>query len=258
VKNLKHMMVLILIGAISTTLSSQPLPEVIGLTKITFKSGVNELDYANSIKKLNTSLLEHGKGIYMMLMKGDRGERKNQWLQAWGFELKCNRDYYFPTADAETYPQFGALLTEMPLGPNETQLEGERVYTDYVAVGYHELLNPMAGGIIAMREIEVIKGKEKAFEKYVINKLHPEFQKFIEGMNVYVYKGDRGERKDKYLLIYTFDTLERRNKYFPVEGEGGSEEYNQAARGMVDFTVQLEEMVDSLSSTGYTDYIMIH
>lgn len=163
--NVKFLVVLILAGMISLPVSTQNLPEVIALNHIKLKEGASGIDYSNYIKRINLSLQQHARGLSMMLMYGDRGEQKGEMMQVWGFELKANRDYYFPSEDAESYPQFGALRNElgMPLGPNDDRIEENRVYTDYVCLGFDKLINPKAGEVVAIREIEVNKGKEKAF-----------------------------------------------------------------------------------------------
>jgi len=40
------------------------------------------------------------------------------------------------------------------------------------------------------------------------------------GMTWYFTKADRGDRKGKYAFILEFDSLEKRDRIFPVEGEG--------------------------------------
>ncbi len=47
-----------------------------------------------------------------------------------------------------------------------------------------------------------------------------------KGWKTYVSKGDRGIRKGKYALIHEFDSIEARQRYFPVEGgEAGYTDY---------------------------------
>lgn len=259
-KNVQKLVMLILIGMICLPTFSQNLPEVIAVNKIKLKEGVSGIEYSNSIKKVNHTLQHHARGLSMMLLYGDRGEAKGEMVQVWGFELKANRDYYFPSEDAEAYPHLTGLIEEtgMNMNPNDPRLEGDRVYTDYVCLGFDKLVNPKGGEVVAMREMEVKEGKEKAFEDFVINTVQPAYQEHIDGMSAYVFKGDRGDRAGKYLLVYTFDTYERRNKYFPKEGEGGSDAMAKAAEGMEDYSGKWEEfMAGDPASGGYTDYVVV-
>lgn len=58
------------------------------------------------------------------------------------------------------------------------------------------------------------------FEKFVIEEYLPALPlSETPGMRIHLLKGDRGERVDKYMLMFEFDSLEMRNRYFPQPGQ---------------------------------------
>lgn len=48
------------------------------------------------------------------------------------------------------------------------------------------------------------------------------------GSILHMLKGDRGERKGHFALMVEFDSIEARNKLFPVEGGGASDQTLEA------------------------------
>lgn len=260
----QFMLTAMVVSLLSTTLIGQNFPEVISVREIEMNENASGIHFHNDVIEMRQSLKKHAKGASVALLWGDRGERKNKMLHTWAFDLKANRDYYFPTADADDYAQLGALMEKMnvSINPNDDRVSGMDTYTDYVVIGYSSLHNPQAGEVVAMREFEVKDGKEAEFETFVNSTVHPAYQEHLEGMTAYVLKGDRGERNGKYLMVYCFDTYERRDSYFPKEGEGVSDAYEAASKDMPDFSDQMnafvvEENPDSGTIT-YTDYIMIY
>ena len=56
----------------------------------------------------------------------------------------------------------------------------------------------------------------------------------LSGMTMRLLKGDRGDREGKYLVMFEFDSVERRNQLFPEAGPAarqGSEEFMEWIRG---------------------------
>lgn len=77
-----------------------------------------------------------------------------------------------------------------------------------------------------------------------------------EGWRSYMFKGDRGANKGKYSLIHEFDSLEARNRYWPVEDGGPTEETQR-----VFFDDYGSEMVDRwyalVGDSIYTDFVVM-
>ena len=57
----------------------------------------------------------------------------------------------------------------------------------------------------------------QAFESFVKD----EFGALVplKGMQAYVLKADRGDRKGQYLAMLEFDSVKTRNRYFPAPGQ---------------------------------------
>jgi hypothetical protein len=67
---------------------------------------------------------------------------------------------------------------------------------------------------------------EKDFDKWIKEEWSPKLngEGGPKGMGGEIAKGDRGPAKGHYLGQIRFDSVEARDRYFPVEGEGLSEE----------------------------------
>lgn len=74
----------------------------------------------------------------------------------------------------------------------------------------------------------------------------------LDGITVFILKGDRGVATNKYGFIYYCESLEVRNKYFPVEDET-PEEFNEL------YTKLQNEILKYVISmtTEYTDWIVL-
>ncbi len=93
--------------------------------------------------------------------------------------------------------------------------------------------------------------KEEDYEKFLTEELYPAWQ--LPGVEVYVLKGDRGDKKGKYMLMFEFDSVETRDRYFP--GGQQSEEFRQ-------FMDSIGAVVRKWGTFGYlpgehTDYVVV-
>ncbi|MDH3652330.1 MAG: hypothetical protein OEQ53_21755 [Saprospiraceae bacterium] len=245
---------------------AQNLPEVFSAINITVKEGHSGPEVANGLMAVNMAMQKHGRGIGVWMSYGDRGERKQKLSWGFTFELKENRDYYFPSADAEdegAYPQFGALqkaISDSGVNWNSNDItEAEGGYTDFVCVGFDHLINPKIGAVAGVRTLPIKAESAAAYEEFVVNEVYPFYNKNMEGVNYYIYKGDRGEGKGTYIGVWSFDSVDRRNSIFPKEGEGVAPEFT----AIFEKVTALNEMgakfldADEASDT-YTDYIRIN
>lgn len=240
---------------------AQNFPEAIALRKLKLKETTNPVEFQNFFKQVEEGLQKHALGTSVKLWFGDRGERKGQYIHTWMFELSANRDYYFPAADADDYSKFAALIQEMQvdLSMGDDRVEhGMDAYTDYVVVGFDQLLLPKIGEILALREIEIKPNMEAQFESYVNKTFHPTLQNYLDGFHGYVMRGDRGERLGKYLMVFSFDTADRRNFYFPEEGGDTPEALTEELNILNKLREELGKFIVEGSSDTYTDYISIH
>ncbi len=95
--------------------------------------------------------------------------------------------------------------------------------------------------------------KAEDFEKFVAEEIYP--LPSLEGSEIYLLKGDRGDREGKYLVMYKFESVEVRDRYFPSPGEMSKE----AQQFFASYAVAMERWatfatpVDVIS----TDYVEV-
>ncbi len=260
---MKKLISVLLILSTSALVSAQALPEVFSAIAVEIKENHSGPEFANKMRAVNKAMRQHGKGIGVWLSYGDRGERKNKLTWGFAFDFKEVRDYYFPKADAGegAYPRFEALMAELnAVGIDMAQdaVEPEGGYTDYVCIGYDLFDNPKMGEVAAVRPLYVSKESEIAFEAFLIDELYPTFQRHLPGLDAYVYKGDRGENKGGYILIWSFDSVDTRNEYFPEEGEGAAEKFAKEFEMVSGVTDKISQFApEDAPEATYTDYVRI-
>jgi hypothetical protein len=122
-----------------------------------------------------------------------------------------------------------------------------------------EKMGEVAGlGVVAVHEMKIKPGvNEKDFESFIVNEWLPPYTK-LKGVDVFLAKGDRGIRAGKYSLIFTFASIEDRNRIYPPSGET-SEEISkiQMQEGMDSLWKKYKSMSEGLGET-FTDYVRHH
>ena len=113
-----------------------------------------------------------------------------------------------------------------------------------------------AAPVISVREFELRSGvKAEEFENYARQELTRALSQAKTGTHFRILKGDRGDRKGGYLLIWEFDSVAARNEFFPKEGGGASPACQQAWKriklAMEKFSIYVKE------KRSYTDYVMV-
>ena len=252
---MKNILITFIIGAvIGLNAVAQDLPEVIALREIEIHEETNEVVFKNYYTKWCDVLKENSKGMSGWLMKGDRGKRLGKYIFAYGFDYKDTRDYYFPTEPPADYKQFYALpqeaLSKLPAG-----VEGTNTYTDFIVLGYKDIVRPMMGELLGIHYLDVKPRKSADLEKFVVEKFNPSVYNVIPGLNIYFLKGDRGEMEGKYIMMYVFDSYERRNAYVPEPGKP-TEEFKEYIEPVLEYFDKLQEFLNE--DVSYTDYVVVY
>ncbi|MHC4539171.1 MAG: hypothetical protein ACYTEK_10475 [Planctomycetota bacterium] len=113
-----------------------------------------------------------------------------------------------------------------------------------------------SGQVIAIRSVELKKDvAPKDFEKLAAEVYAPALKKHAPGMKGFFMKGDRGQHKGRYILVWTFDSVQTRDFYFPTEGEGASEAGGKFLADIPNFN--LETYLKESDVDIYTDYVLI-
>lgn len=95
--------------------------------------------------------------------------------------------------------------------------------------------------------------KAEDFEKFVTEEVYPLFS--LEGTESYLLKGDRGDREGKYLVMYEFESVEVRDRFFPSPGEMSKE-----AQQLFESWAATSEKWDSFATPMdaiSTDYVVV-
>ena len=108
--------------------------------------------------------------------------------------------------------------------------------------------------VFGVHDIELEENADRTeFETFVEEKFAPAWNVPVAGMQLILVRGDRGERKNSYQLIYVFDSIETRDQLFPREGGGGSQVFMEAFQAFTDVMEEFGTYVGERSS--YTDYV---
>ena len=76
--------------------------------------------------------------------------------------------------------------------------------------------------IYATHEMELRPGvSDEAFERYIAK--DSSFFGDLPGVVIHLLKGDRGGRVGKYMVLFEFDSVETRDRYWPASGEATDE-----------------------------------
>jgi hypothetical protein len=95
--------------------------------------------------------------------------------------------------------------------------------------------------------------KAEDFERFVIEEVYPVAE--LEGVEMYILKGDRGDREGKYLWVMEIESVEARDRLFPSPGESSEE-----ARQFFESYAAVLEKWDTLATPVdviYTDYVVV-
>jgi hypothetical protein len=107
--------------------------------------------------------------------------------------------------------------------------------------------------LIAMHEPELFPGiRAEDFERFVTQSYIPAHASL--GINVQLLRGDRGERDGQFLLVYEFESVERRNNLFPANGL--SDQMERWTRTNAALITAWKSMA-SWPSARYTDYVPV-
>jgi hypothetical protein len=78
----------------------------------------------------------------------------------------------------------------------------------------------------------------------------------VPGVKLYYFKGERGERTGKYLMVWEFESVERRDQLFPRMNQP-SEEFQRREGEIANLRRQVETLIDYGPSYSWTDYIKL-
>jgi hypothetical protein len=80
-----------------------------------------------------------------------------------------------------------------------------------------------------------------------------------KGLAIRLLKGDRGDREGKYLVMFEFESVERRNELFPEAGPGAREASPEFLQWMSEAgpTMAKWDQYTTPLDMVYTDYVVV-
>ncbi len=254
--NTRLLVMLLVISIVGVGRAQEAPAPVYGVHDIELGEGVDPAEFETYIvEKFVPAWKEPRNGMSMMVMKGDRGERKGKYQIVYVFDSVGTRDKFFPTETGDPSELFHETMEpvlEVMQGLSKFKIE-RTAFTDYAPVGAY--MPPKAGTtpVIAVRNIELGDDVDvKKFEQFVKDKFAPIWKEPREGLQLAFTKGDRGERKGKFQFVWVFESIENRNKYFPQEGGGSTGKLDEVIESAGDVMQELQQF--PLNSPTYTDY----
>ncbi|HZB12286.1 MAG TPA: hypothetical protein VE467_04645 [Chryseolinea sp.] len=165
------------------------------------------------VKEILPALNEENQELSFNLFRGDRGNLKGAFLLV-GTTGKIEK------------PE--AAHIKSPLSIAETKgiqrinefVSDPETFTEYRLVGWEEIKSLPTSGILGIHSIQVKKERAKQFEEFVADKLHPAVSQLLPDMQLLYFKAVGGENVGSYITIFTIDSPEARDKYWP----GGTSE----------------------------------
>jgi len=119
-----------------------------------------------------------------------------------------------------------------------------------------EMRAPAKPQVFSIREFELKSGvKAQEFEALARREFARILPEDKVGSRLRLFKGDRGERKGRYLLLWEFESVAARDECFPKEGRGCSPAFE---RNWKRVKLSLEKLGSFLKEKdSYTDYVTI-
>lgn len=110
--------------------------------------------------------------------------------------------------------------------------------------------------IISIHDLKLKPGvDEKEFETFTMEKIAPLYKQ-MKGQDFFLRKGYVGQRTGQYSLFLTFETLEDRNRIYPLD-IGFSEEFKKVMEGKDDIWKKFNSMAEGFDGLHCTDYLII-
>ena len=110
--------------------------------------------------------------------------------------------------------------------------------------------------VFGMHKLELKPGAdERQFEDFFCNEVIPIYR-VVPGQTIQLFKGDRGERSGKYMMLIELESSERRDQIYPEEGKV-AEDVEQLVGNVDPLWEKLFTFIEEFPDPGYTDYLMV-
>ncbi len=106
--------------------------------------------------------------------------------------------------------------------------------------------------VIGIHQLDLKPGVTDAQAQEMAARINREM--LIPGTTTRVAKGDRGPRAGQYVVVIEIDSVERRDRYFPLDGSDPTE-WNQHAAPLATLLEQVDA-VFVFPDPNFTDYVV--
>ena len=109
--------------------------------------------------------------------------------------------------------------------------------------------------LVGIHDIQLADGvSESDFDTFVKGPLAELWENPIGGIQLRVYKGDRGAANGKYRLAWEFESVACRNRYFPSDSEVAQAFQDDVQSKLTDVQTKFDSM---FSRTAFTDFVIL-
>ena len=155
------------------------------------------------------------------MFKADRGDKKGNFLLV--NEGSGDNTAY----SADPFSVFAGIL------------DNAKSFTVYQLIGADKFGAMPIAGILGLHYIKVKPDRSQEFEKFVVEKLHPQLGHLFTDMQMMYYKAIDGDQKGAYLLVFSIASPSARDKYWP-EGKPETELLKAGFKPTSNLATQLE------------------
>lgn len=110
--------------------------------------------------------------------------------------------------------------------------------------------------VICIHDLKLKPGvDEKEFETFVMNEIAPLYKQ-MKGQDLFLGKGYVGQRTGQYSIFITFESLDDRNRIYPLD-VGFSEEFHKVMEGKDAMWEKFRSMAEGFDGMIVTDYLKV-
>ncbi|MCB0687866.1 MAG: hypothetical protein KDC53_15125 [Saprospiraceae bacterium] len=116
--------------------------------------------------------------------------------------------------------------------------------------------------VIAYRDLILKEDIDiESFERFIAEEFTPTFEEFVPGVRALIMKGERGQKKDQYVLLLIFDSINTRNFYFPTPQHGETNMPEASLKlwrpGQIMLIERMDEFIEPLEGSIFTDFVIV-
>ncbi len=111
--------------------------------------------------------------------------------------------------------------------------------------------------VLGVHKVGLRPGVDLAeFERFAVEEVYPAVEQ-IPGLRYRLLRGEKGDRKGRYLELYELDSVERFRSYFPEDKPDGSEEVQRHLERMAPIMAKWNTFALSVTDPTFTDYVVL-